>query len=61
MGKTIKTSASGRKCMFLHCKCILSIYNHEAYCHVHRGRVPQEQISKISGHLEVQTTPRLLL
>ena len=50
MGKTMKTSASGRKCMFLHCKCILSIYNHEAYCHVHRGQIPQEQKPKISTH-----------
>ena len=35
--KKVKTSLKGRKCKFLHCKHILSIYNHESYCHVHLG------------------------
>jgi len=55
MGKTLKTSAEGRKCMFPQCKCILSIYNHEAYCHIHRERMPQEQKPKIAYHHFVQT------
>ena len=46
--KMLKISAEGRKCMFPHCTNILSIYNHEAYCHIHRGKVPQEQKPKIS-------------
>ncbi|MFA5117019.1 MAG: hypothetical protein WC486_07065 [Candidatus Omnitrophota bacterium] len=37
--KKIRTSLKGRKCKFPHCKHILSIYNHEAYCHVHLGQV----------------------
>ena len=47
MNKVLKTSASGRKCTFPHCTHVLSIYNHEAYCHIHRGRVPQEQKPKL--------------
>lgn len=35
--KKAKTSYKGRKCKFLHCSHILSIYNHEEYCHVHLG------------------------
>jgi len=35
--KKIKMSLKGRKCKYLHCKHILSIYNHEPYCHVHLG------------------------
>ena len=37
--KKVKTSDRGRKCKFPHCKQILSIYNHEEYCHVHLGFV----------------------
>jgi hypothetical protein len=33
--KKVKTSLKGRKCNFPHCKHMLSIYNHETYCHVH--------------------------
>jgi len=47
MGKTLKTSADGRKCSFPRCKRLLSVYNHEAYCHVHRDQVAQEQMRKI--------------
>jgi len=35
--KKVKTSLKGRKCKYLHCKHILSIYNHEEYCHIHLG------------------------
>ena len=35
--KKVKTSLKGRKCKYLHCKHILSIYNHEDYCHIHLG------------------------
>ncbi|MDD5196740.1 MAG: hypothetical protein WC937_05185 [Candidatus Omnitrophota bacterium] len=40
--KKIRTSLKGRKCKFPHCKHILSIYNHEDYCHVHLGQVDAE-------------------
>ncbi|MDD2680370.1 MAG: hypothetical protein PHO03_06200 [Candidatus Omnitrophica bacterium] len=40
--KKIRTSLKGRKCKFPHCKHILSIYNHESYCHVHLGLVDDE-------------------
>ena len=50
MGKMLKTSASDRKCTFPHCTHILSIYNHESYCHIHRDRMPQGQKPKISPH-----------
>ncbi|MFH0856075.1 MAG: hypothetical protein V1869_06200 [Candidatus Omnitrophota bacterium] len=40
--KKIKTSLKGRKCRFPHCKHILSIYNHEAYCHVHLGQASDD-------------------
>jgi hypothetical protein len=43
MAKLLKTSAEGRKCMFLNCKRILSIYNHEAYCHAHRNQKSDKQ------------------
>ncbi|MCJ7778549.1 MAG: hypothetical protein MUP16_09575 [Sedimentisphaerales bacterium] len=50
MGKTLKTSATGRKCTFPNCTHILSIYNHEAYCHIHRDKVSKEQKLKIPYH-----------
>jgi len=31
----VKTSPRHRKCRFPSCKNILSIYNHEIYCHAH--------------------------
>ncbi|MBE0536011.1 MAG: hypothetical protein IH624_10110 [Phycisphaerae bacterium] len=41
MAKTLKTSAEGRKCAYPKCNRLLSIYNHDAYCHVHRDQVSQ--------------------
>ena len=29
--------------MFPHCTHVLSIYNHEMYCHVHRDQIAQSQ------------------
>jgi len=37
--KKVKTSLKGRKCKFSHCKHILSIYNHEEFCHIHLDRL----------------------
>ena len=34
--KKVKTSAKGRVCRYRKCHNILSIYNHELYCHVHQ-------------------------
>jgi hypothetical protein len=53
MKKTLKTSPDSRKCSFPGCNCILSIYNHEAFCRVHRDKVLQEQKTKIATNLEV--------
>jgi len=37
--------------MFPNCKHILSIYNHEAYCHVHRGQMAKKRtLIKIPYH-----------
>jgi hypothetical protein len=29
--------------MFPHCTHVLSIYNHESYCHIHLDRLPHGQ------------------
>jgi hypothetical protein len=47
MAKELKTSVDGRKCKFPHCEHILSIYNHEDYCHLHRDQAAQERKRKI--------------
>jgi hypothetical protein len=52
MQKMLKTSAEGRKCRFPHCTRILSIYNHEDYCHIHRDIGPKGEQSKLSAYLE---------
>jgi hypothetical protein len=44
--KKVKTSSKGRKCRFRHCKQILSVYNHEAYCHVHLACAERENRSR---------------
>jgi hypothetical protein len=43
MKKMLKTSAEGRRCMFANCNRILSIYNHERYCHLHLYQMAQEE------------------
>ena len=50
MAKQLKTSANDRKCMYPGCKQILSIYNHAMYCHVHRNRIADDQITKAAYH-----------
>ena len=55
MGKKLKTSANDRKCEFSGCKHILSIYNHEKYCHVHRNRMAENQKLKKPYHHFVGT------
>jgi len=46
MAKALKTSAEGRKCAYPNCNRLLSIYNHDAYCHVHRDQASQKQMRK---------------
>jgi len=53
MKKPLKTSTDDRKCSFPGCKCILSIYNHDVFCRVHRDKVLQEQKPGILTHPEV--------
>jgi hypothetical protein len=43
MRKKLKTSANDRECAFMGCKQILSIYNHEKYCHVHHDRMAEKK------------------
>ena len=43
MGKILKTSPLGRKCIFLNCTHTLSIYNHEMYCHLHQDQILQKK------------------
>jgi hypothetical protein len=51
MAKKVKTSADGRKCAFPNCNHILSIYNHEAYCHIHREKKASlRELVKIPYH-----------
>ncbi|MHC4726855.1 MAG: hypothetical protein ACYS17_06445 [Planctomycetota bacterium] len=50
MPKKLKTSANNRKCAFPHCEHHLSIYNHEAYCHVHREQMHEGRKSKAPYH-----------
>jgi hypothetical protein len=50
MAKKLRISADGRKCAFPHCNHILSIYNHEPYCHIHRERAAQKILVKIPYH-----------
>lgn len=54
MGKMLKTSADNRKCMFPNCENILSIYNHEPYCHIHRDHLPLERNSKTQTRILTQ-------
>ena len=39
MMRKIPTSHKGRKCKHEGCKQILSVYNHNTYCHAHMGRM----------------------
>ncbi|MHC4425691.1 MAG: hypothetical protein ACYSYV_06295 [Planctomycetota bacterium] len=50
MAKKLKTSPDGRKCAFPRCKHLLSIYNHDAYCHIHRDQASQERMRKSPYH-----------
>ncbi len=50
MGKMLKTSATDRKCAFPGCKNILSIYNHENYCHVHRDKMSEKKKREVPYH-----------
>jgi len=47
--KKVKTSAKGRVCRYRNCHNILSIYNHEEYCHVHQLMALSGNIGNASG------------
>jgi hypothetical protein len=55
MSKTQKTSAENRKCSFPNCTRILSIYNHEQYCHVHREVMAHQDKPKFPAYHHVNT------
>jgi hypothetical protein len=51
MSKMLKTSADNRKCIFPNCTHILSIYNHDTYCHTHKGESnPQQSIDNLRNN-----------
>jgi hypothetical protein len=58
MGKMLKTSADNRKCIFPNCTHILSIYNHDEYCHVHQGEVHQGYVHQ--GYVHHEPKPEIL-
>ncbi|MGD9109439.1 MAG: hypothetical protein PVG93_00730 [Phycisphaerales bacterium] len=43
MRKALKTSTRDRKCAFPGCTNVLSIYNHEDYCHIHRDQMSEKK------------------
>jgi hypothetical protein len=47
--KKVRTSAKGRVCKYRSCKNLLSIYNHELYCHIHQLLALQAGMIKASG------------
>jgi hypothetical protein len=56
MAKMLKTSSTDRRCKYPNCVNILSIYNHDEFCHVHRDRMPQTQKPRILVHSDAKTT-----
>lgn len=50
MAKTLKTSPEGRKCTFPRCKRLLSIYNHQPYCHIHQDMLARARMVKLPYH-----------
>ena len=46
--KVARTSHKGRKCRYPHCKQILSIYNHETYCHIHLSQLDYIKKPKVA-------------
>jgi len=42
----VRTSAEGRKCAVISCGRILSIYNHQAYCHCHLNQMLEEETTR---------------
>jgi hypothetical protein len=46
MTVAIKESAEGRICKFPDCHKLLSIYNHQEYCHVHIEDMPAKSALK---------------
>ncbi|MFC1781755.1 hypothetical protein ACFLZ8_05795 [Planctomycetota bacterium] len=55
MKKPLKTSPDGRICRFPGCRCILSIYNHETLCRVHRDKSLIEQKPEILANIQAST------
>jgi len=50
MDKPLRTSESGRTCAFPRCTHVLSIYNHETYCHIHRNQIAEARMPRPSTH-----------
>ncbi|MFA5310948.1 MAG: hypothetical protein WC355_01345 [Candidatus Omnitrophota bacterium] len=52
--KKVKTSAKGRVCRYRNCRNILSIYNHEEYCHVHQLMALSGNITNTAGRKKIR-------
>lgn len=51
MTTKLKTSPEGRRCKYLDCNRLLSIYNHDSYCRVHLEKVRSEEKPKPYRHV----------
>lgn len=49
MNKQIPLSHKGRVCKVRECKRVLSVYNHEVYCHIHLQQKQKMPTSAGSG------------
>jgi hypothetical protein len=59
MAKMLKTSSADRKCHHPGCLHILSIYNHEVFCHVHLDRKQNPNTQKTFMLTGPMVTPEL--
>ena len=49
--KKIKIEHRGRICKVPLCKNILSIYNHEQYCHIHHNKLIEDHKPKVLNNI----------
>jgi hypothetical protein len=61
MTKILKTSAEGRRCTFLNCQRLLSIYNHQAYCRIHQEQLSAEESPNRTGTPENRPSDRAMV
>lgn len=47
--KEVASIKRKRICKFLHCKCVLSIYNQEIYCYAHQREADSKKPHPLSS------------